>query len=524
MTEQSQYNHMLMFALGPVQPFIMQARKTRDLWIGSLVLSKLMEAAMSGIKGQFVFPAIQTVKDIPDIPNKYVALFSSLEQAQQAAQQSKEQIKERWVAMCQTVWEKVIAIYSDQATQIIWQRQTNFDHLFEIYWAIVERQEGKNYSAWLDETESLFAARKRLRDFRPQNEPGEKSAISGEREVLRGIRTDREGLRLFWQKIARKHSSSDINQQGDERLDAIDMIKRFAIQVHAIAGKGAFPSTSSIATGSFVEKLLDSDPQREAWRQWREVTAGKLASKSQDAAQDIPYLAQKASKEWQWILQRDGDLYFPAVFAPHRPEKDYDLPDSTSTIKRGKAALAALLDEADTLNITRPTPYYAIMQMDGDNMGLLLGSTRAAADHEAISAALSDFARGIAPDLVERQYPARLVYAGGDDVLAFAPLARDVTSTNRDQPLSILALADELQARYQDRVKKALSLVPPPQDGEQGQTVTASMGIAIAHHYTSLSYVLRSAREEEHAAKERYGRNALVVSILRRSGEQTQVG
>ncbi len=26
---------MLMFSLGPVQPFIAQARKTRDLWLGS---------------------------------------------------------------------------------------------------------------------------------------------------------------------------------------------------------------------------------------------------------------------------------------------------------------------------------------------------------------------------------------------------------------------------------------------------------------------------------------------------------
>ncbi len=44
MTQQNQ--HMLMFSLGPVQPFIEQARKTRDLWLGSFLLAKLMEAAM----------------------------------------------------------------------------------------------------------------------------------------------------------------------------------------------------------------------------------------------------------------------------------------------------------------------------------------------------------------------------------------------------------------------------------------------------------------------------------------------
>jgi CRISPR-associated protein Cmr2 len=50
------------------------------------------------------------------------------------------------------------------------------------------------------------------------------------------------------------------------------------------------------------------------------------------------------------------------------------------------------------------------------------------------------------------------------------------------------------------------------------------MGIVIAHHFTALSYVLRTVREAEKLAKNRYGRNAFVVTVLRRSGEQTRVG
>ncbi|MBV9257665.1 MAG: hypothetical protein JO215_06575, partial [Ktedonobacteraceae bacterium] len=56
------------------------------------------------------------------------------------------------------------------------------------------------------------------------------------------------------------------------------------------------------------------------------------------------------------------------------------------------------------------------------------------------------------------------------------------------------------------------------------RSVTASIGIAIAHHYTALSSVRRIAKEAEELAKKHYGRNALVVTILRRSGEQTRVG
>src|SRR5256885_7639940 len=108
----SQY--MLLFSLGPVQTFIAQARKTRDLWIGSLLLSKLMETAMDGIKGDFIFPATRKVEDTPDIPNKYIALFDDLSKAQAAAAQSKRQIAEHWQRICDAVWKTLIADYGDE--------------------------------------------------------------------------------------------------------------------------------------------------------------------------------------------------------------------------------------------------------------------------------------------------------------------------------------------------------------------------------------------------------------------------
>src|SRR5690349_15551057 len=105
---------MLLFSLGPVQTFIAQARKTRDLWIGSLLLSKLMEAAMDGIAGKVIFPGTEEkVEDTPDIPNKYVAIFDDLLHAQAAAVQSKRQIQERWQHICDAVWKEIIAWYGD---------------------------------------------------------------------------------------------------------------------------------------------------------------------------------------------------------------------------------------------------------------------------------------------------------------------------------------------------------------------------------------------------------------------------
>ena len=117
---------------------------------------------------------------------------------------------------------------------------------------------------------------------------------------------------------------------------------------------------------------------------------------------------------------------------------------------------------------------------------------------------------------MEDKYPGRLIYAGGDDVFALVPLARD--SAQENEPLTVLQLVDMLQQRYHEIVSDAV-------DGkERKETVTASTGIAIAHHFTSLSYVRRASKEAEKLAKKAYGRNSLVVTVLRRSGEQTRVG
>ena len=215
---------MLLFSLGPVQSFIAQARKTRDLWLGSYLLSLLMEASMENIAA-LIFPATPSVQGtIADLPNKYIALFPDIASAQAAAELSERQLKQRWLHVCQDVWHRVLAQHSTAATRAIWERQTNPEHIFEIFWVIVEGDE-QHYPEWLRHTQEALAARKRLRTVRWRetpsdeqwNEPGEKSTISGEREALRNEDDTRQGVRAFWQEIAARFPR-DLSQNGEERL------------------------------------------------------------------------------------------------------------------------------------------------------------------------------------------------------------------------------------------------------------------------------------------------------------------
>lgn len=515
-----------MFSIGPVQPFIAQARKTRDLWLGSFFLSVLMEAGMKGIKQALIYPTNPTIEgDISDLPNKFVAIFATATDAKDGADLCNAQVVNTWNTICQEIWANILYGYEGTQTEEIWKRQIDANTLFDIFWVVVEQKNAEEYAQWLKRTEQLFDARKRLRDFLPQNEAGEKSTVSGEREALRGDDASRSGVKAFWVRLSKRtpangeqFSSKDINQEGAERLDAIDTIKRFALHSQTMREKlhnRAFPSTSSIATASFVEELIRQKLDLSALEGWLRATAGSLALMPPNA---LPHLYTKA-KEIPGaieILRRDGDLYLPETFTPHRLMEDYGFSDeikARSVAERGRRALSALIADTDARNIPRPTPYYAMIQMDGDEMGILLSGVKDDVEHKNISEALSQFSRESAPNLVEKQYPGRLIYAGGDDVFALAPLARDT-----GEIVTVLNLVDELRKQYHGAVEPKVS------SEKRKQKVTARTGIAIAHHFTSLSYVRRVSKDAETLAKEHYGRNALVVTVIRRSGEQTRVG
>jgi len=422
--------YMLMFSLGPVQTFIEQARKTRDLWLGSYLLSKLIEAAMEEVKkavpgAEFVFPTERRVsKDISDLPNKYIAIFNKQEDAEEAAKISEKQIVQRWNAVCAAVWEGIVKGHDTAETRAIWGRQTNPETLFEIFWVVVEGDQAE-YGNWLERTQTALDARKRLRDFKlPYNpehpeergEPGEKSSISGEREILRRSENTRESMLEFWMSLAVTLSSKDISKDGTERLDSIDLVKRFATKAENYIPTKPFPSTSYIATASYVRMLDRTELEPSVLRAleaWLDVTEAKDIDKV--LPDTLPYFAQRKGDRrpiMQRVLRRDGDCFFRETFTTERLKKDYNLTDDKKEerafiAENAPLALTALLKATDALTppISRPTSYYAIIQMDGDNMGTLLSGVEDQNEHQKISEALSNFARKEAPPIVQRDRP-----------------------------------------------------------------------------------------------------------------------
>ncbi|WP_052889893.1 type III-B CRISPR-associated protein Cas10/Cmr2 [Thermogemmatispora carboxidivorans] len=551
-------SYMLIFALGPVQSFIAQARKTRDLWLGSFLLSRLMEAALATVPEEArVFPTdsrIDRRRWVPDLPNRYVAVFSPtatqpdpLAVARQTAEQSERAVYATWQQICSEVYQQLFGGNGagrehDEILRAIWERQTNPQNLFEIYWVIVANTDGQGatleYGAWFKRASQALDARKSLRDFAAQDEPGEKSTLSGEREALHTREGNRQEIREFWTQVADKPgvSAKDLASDGSERLDAIDTVKRFALLSKSLLsgprdGSQApkqgldFPSTSTMAAATFIERLLPSQPSQhsqqapsreieEAAKRWQEITARLKREKPHLA---LPYLEQKAQQAtYSWLKDVDGECAFVETFTAQRLRTNYRaLVESQPRRSRSEWVIEdpsylsrahEVLRELYRL-IGAPSPYYALLQMDGDQMGTIIGEVQSQEDHRTISGALSTFARKEVPRIVEDERPGKLIYAGGDDVLAFAPLAQ------------IFAMASALQQTYREIVGSSVQTV-----SNGTRTATVSMGIAIAHHLMPLTLVRRMAREAEEQAKQRYGRNALVVTILWRSGTTLSAG
>jgi CRISPR-associated protein Cmr2 len=146
--------------------------------------------------------------------------------------------------------------------------------------------------------------------------------------------------------------------------------------------------------------------------------------------------------------------------------------------------------------------------------------------HASISQALGRFALKLAPHIVEERHPGRLIYAGGDDVLALVPLE------------DALVVARELRAAFSGHIRFVNgnlevclkdSVSGYVERGDEmfltmGPQATASMGMVFAHHFQPLDLALQAVRRAEHAAKHHYGRNALVIEVLKRSGETVTVG
>lgn len=505
------------FSLNPVQSFIEAARSVRDLWSGSYLLSYLVFRAMGPILDArdkapddygLVFPAVadlplcqprdrQGTSDnllMPCIPNKFIAVAPA-DQAEALAAKCENACHKAWRKIAGAVkdfLEKPIAglPHSESWDADRWKSQV--ESFFEVRTAVLRwREAGRNAlkewvspvpedsSLWAPRTEllaRLLDAKRSVRHvpaYFPEEGPvPQKCTLLGTYEQM-GPAKLKESAE-FWRAFSTE-SHHGTRTDRKERLCAVSLVKRFAWpaffaeEFRLNPTDRRFPDTATIAAARWLCHGEPLNPD-DVWRKEGRWSGQWLHWKTQDEGEDDGEKPMPC-RVWKMIGAKKSDPNHPRL----------------------------------------PT-YYAVLMLDGDEMGKWIqgrykpkdGQQRplGAVIQATISRALGRFAvhqvRGIVegPD----DHHGTLVYAGGDDVLAMLP-----TET-------VLKCALSLSNAYQNNW--------PTDELNAATDATVSAGIAVAHHKEDLRFVLDAARRAEKAAKAG-GRNALALTICRRSGEHS---
>ena len=501
-----QYFH---FTLGPVQGFVAQARRTRDFWAGSFLLSWLSGTAMIAVQKQggvikFPIPADGYLdwlegngKGKPHeqgaIPNRFKAMSAEVPEGFDPGLVMAT-IQAAWRALADKVWQKDIQSLDMDTSESgkIWDRQVN--HFWEISWCLTDQEQSSD----------LLERRKNWRSYHPPEEPGVKCAMmDGWQELSGAQRPGRagQGERPFWQALREK---METDLRTGEELCAIAFIKRrFAHVFHTLSATmpGGWqlqgwqvpvnvPSVSYLAAARWLaDTIRNTDKNQQADDLWDfQEKMAELSGRGHRA--EIPLCVEEAlngnryyrdAKEWQLL---DGQYLFDFVISKEEP-------DNTE--------LRENLVDLQKITNTSPSPYYAVLLMDGDSLGSLMSDPQ---KQEPVSLALNDFREKV-PKVV-RLHSGFLVYAGGDDVLALLPL----------EDAMDCALA--LRNLYTDCFSKAF---------KKGRAVCSTLSGAI--EYCHIKSPMMKGLSDAHdlldrIAKDETGRDALAIRVWKPGGFHLQ--
>ena len=420
---------------------------------------------------------------------------------------------------------------------------------------------------------------------------GVRSALHPQREFWEKLMDIKTEITLNGEE--RKVKLAGRIRKGD-RLCAVCLTKRLAWEHHFIPqfkkilnievseAHLLFPSTSSIATASFkhiiLQKLRSDDLDADRLRRLREavrdyVNEVKSFLKPNDGRGPydiyyysalIPALEKLVPHDLSDFTRIDGEWLFDESFVPEKIEREYPVKKTElQGLEAARAAATNLRKAAEEILQIKPSKYYALIAMDGDHMGqwvsgqkgpelLKLLHPKVAAAlvddpnmkdllcrqrplgptlHRALTAAQKNFALQVVRQIVEEEHVGKLIYAGGDDVLAFVPISELLPVLRKLRWLCSGERVDDLShnSKLEGVGEGFATRVNSPNDRRRfmllGSKFSLSAGVAIVHHTHPFSHAVEEAYRamKEHAKKE-LGRNAFAIHLMKRSGEPLEVG
>jgi hypothetical protein len=482
------------FSLGliPVQEWIGEARRSRDLLAGSVFLSYVMARVLGGLEPA---PGDEIVLPLPPAGRS----FSDL--AQQSFAESLAQpygIPNRASGfLASTTPDHVRTVLGRLQGEVV---ATTWEDLKKEHLADFLNERGLGRAAWaglreafgeylratagggdcpvqlvwcalpwdgapehrpeaLDHIDWAYDDVKRTRAVRPWTHGSEAAKCNqcGRREAI-GPTQDFQTWRRWQDQLATLRTvETGWRIDPGERHCYVCLAKRLA----GYAVRTRFPSTGDVATGPWLDRV-EASGRGGLVQELRETDLGK---------EDLGRTLLSSEEKLRQLGATD------ALEARRRLEHAIDR--HNHTLAPGAPPIPA-----------RPRPYVAILTFDGDDMG------RKVREHlEAVPRGMNEFAT-TARELIDERTDrhAGIFYLGGDEGLVMAPAGSALELA--------LALHERFTRCFQD-------LADPP---------TLSMGLAFFEYSRPLSGAIETARTALRTAKERQGKSSLGVSVETSSG------
>ncbi|OGP83660.1 MAG: type III-B CRISPR-associated protein Cas10/Cmr2, partial [Deltaproteobacteria bacterium RBG_16_58_17] len=360
------------------------------------------------------------------------------------------------------------------------------------------------YSTSHSLVQSALAAEKSRKMITREEEPGEKCQMCGEFEVLHAIDSSKgnatENIKDFWNRFV-----GDDDFKENEHLCSVCFIKRYAPRVlkkdETHILNGIFCDADSFPSTTMMA-LTDYFNRNNIAEGRRKEIADKLHDSKTD---EVRKEKIKNADKYYAILLMDGDNMGKLV-------NGETIAATWDKIMHPEIAARLKRDGFDPL-------YRGVWQKIYGNEDLKKRLVTPAI-HASISEALGDFSiYGVAP-IIDKN-GGRLVYAGGDDVCAFLPIGNALAAAReiKDYYTSVFRFIG--MQRNSTPIEKEWKPAPGKLSINLGigKDISISAAILICHHKESLTQMIERARQLlKLGAKEKAGRNACAIELRKRHG------
>ncbi len=538
---------LLIFTFSPVQSFISSARKPRDLFTGSYILSYLAEQVILCLGEQkdvdVIYPQLDKNStqrnQLANYPNRVVAIVKYEGNFPEGKHPIENLAKNKFTATWKSIYTAVLeksGLIQNINNRVIDQFKSHVKDYFNVFtvcipmtykenWqkflGISEDTNAENYGYTYDLAERILGAKKSWRPYRGQIDDCiyEVEKDSKRVKVFPNGCTmcgERLHLAINWghKNITRIFKEEDARHiREGEKLCGVCIIKRFAVKYYfrGILGEDFwhYPSTEEIAGIKFKialsEKFKGEKDKKEITDRVKDIINEFLLKTNDGGKSYAPYVLRKKPVDDDAYLDLDAELFrkdgWEGLF------KDMELmlgKDKTTEVRKKISDLVEKIKER--YNLEHKNPYYAILISDGDNIGDWLGiksgirkEILSSDFHKKFSKKLSEYAKEVTESWKDI-FPRLTIYAGGDDLMALM------------HPYDVVSYAKLCNKKF-NLMLKELAI--------ESKEPSVSAGILITHAKMNLQKAINEARHLENKAKNTEGKGAVCVGVLTRSGNLT---